>query len=116
MRAQGASRAPIGAPGHISEEDWVALLEHGGFPEPFRKRDAKFTQRWHDRRRSQLVEHDLPRLACVRDPAVMQMLALLLSDSSARPLSYSDLSRQLGVSVDTITRWIELLVDLQYGF
>ena len=33
--------APIGAPAHISEEDWVALLEHGGFPEPFRKREAK---------------------------------------------------------------------------
>src|SRR3569833_1062558 len=108
--------SPIGAPGHISEEDWVALLEHGGFPEPFRKRDAKFTQRWHDRRQAQLVEHDLPRLASVRAPALLQMLALLLSDSSARAISYSHLGRQLGVSVDTITRWIELLIDLQYGF
>jgi uncharacterized protein len=110
------AESPIGAPGHISDEDWVALLEHGGFPEPFRKRDAKFTQRWHDRRQSQLTGHDLPRLASVRDPALLQMLAVILSDNSARPLSYSDLSRQLGVAVDTITRWVELLVDLQFGF
>jgi predicted AAA+ superfamily ATPase len=110
------AESAIGAPGHISDEDWVALLEHGGFPEPFRKRDAKFTQRWHDRRQSELTERDLPRLAAVRDPALMQILALLLSEASAKALSYSDLSRQLGVSVDTITRWVELLVDLQYGF
>ncbi len=108
--------SPIAASGHISDEDWVALLEHGGFPEPFRKRDAKFTQRWHDRRRVQLTAHDLPRLASVRDPDRMQMLAVILSDNSAEPLSYSRLGRQLGVSVDTVTRWVELLVDLQFGF
>lgn len=108
--------SPLAAPGHISEDDWVALLEHGGFPEPFRKRDAKFTERWHARRQSDLIEHDLPRLAAVRNSSALQMLALLLADRSATPLVYSDLSRQLGVSVDTMTRWIELLVDLQYGF
>jgi len=108
--------SPIKAPTNISEEDWVTLLEHGGFPEPFRKRDAKFTERWHARRQSDLVGHDLPRLAGVRNSSALQMLALLLADRSASPLVYSDLSRQLGVSVDTMTRWIDLLVDLQYGF
>jgi len=108
--------SPIKAPANISEEDWFALREHGGFPEPFRKRDPKFTERWHARRQSDLIEHDLPRLAAVRNPSLLQMLALLLADRSATPLVYSDLSRRLGVSVDTVTRWIELLVDLQHGF
>ncbi len=93
------------------------LLEHGGFPEPFRKRDAKFTQRWHDRRQSELIEHDLPRLAAVRDPALhADTGACCCRSVPPRRSVYSDLSRQLGVSVDTITRWVELLVDLQYGF
>jgi uncharacterized protein len=108
--------APVEAPTFVSEEDWIALLEHGGFPEPFRRRDAKFTQRWHDRRHTELIQHELPRLAAVRDPACLQMLGLLLSEQSARPVIYSDLSRQLGLSVDTVTRWVELLVELQYGF
>ena len=30
----------------ISEEDWQALLEHGGFPEPFVQRSSRFSQRW----------------------------------------------------------------------
>jgi predicted AAA+ superfamily ATPase len=108
--------SPVKTPTSISDEDWAALLEHGGYPEPFRKRDPKFTQRWHARRQSQLIEHDLPRLASVRDPAIVQMLALLLSQCSATPLNYSDLSRELSVTVDTVKRWLDLLVDLQHGF
>ena len=46
----------------------------------------------------------------------MQMLALLLAERSATHLIYSDLSRELGVTVDTIRRWLDLLVGLQYGF
>ena len=108
--------SPVKTPTSISDEDWAALLEHGGYPEPFRKRDPKFTQRWHARRQSELIEHDLPRLASVRDPAIVQMLALLLSQCSATPLNYSDLSRELSVTVDTVKRWLDLLVDLQHGF
>jgi len=103
-------------PAGISDEDWAALLEHGGFPEPFRKRDAHFTHRWQTRRQQELIENDLPRLAAVRDPAIVQMLALLLSERSATPLIYSDLSHELGVTVDTIRRWLDLLVRLQFGF
>jgi predicted AAA+ superfamily ATPase len=108
--------SPVKAPATITDEDWSALLEHGGYPEPFRRRDPKFTQRWHARRQSELLEHDLPRLAAVRDPALVQMLAWLLAERSATSLNYSDLSRELGVTVDTVRRWLDLLVGLQYGF
>jgi predicted AAA+ superfamily ATPase len=108
--------SPVKPPATISDEDWSALLEHGGYPEPFRRRDPKFTQRWRARRQSELIEHDVPTLAAVRDPALVQMLAWLLSECSATPLIYSDLSRELNVSVDTVRRWLDLLVGLQYGF
>src|SRR5439155_23836242 len=39
--------SPIKAPAAISDDDWAALLEHGGFPEPFEKRDPRFTRRWN---------------------------------------------------------------------
>jgi hypothetical protein len=108
--------SPVKPPTSISDEDWSALLEHGGYPEPFRKREPRFTQRWQVRRQSELIEHDLPRLASVRDPAIVQMLALLLAARSATPLIYSDLSRELQVTVDTVRRWMDLLVGLQFGF
>jgi len=31
-------------PQPIGEADWQALLEHGGFPEPFITRDKRFTR------------------------------------------------------------------------
>jgi uncharacterized protein len=108
--------SPVKSPNNISDEDWSALLEHGGYPEPFRKRDPRFTRRWQARRQMELIEHDLPRLAAARDPAALQMLALSLSERSATSLIYSDSSRQLGVAVETVERWVELLVRLQWGF
>jgi predicted AAA+ superfamily ATPase len=108
--------SPVRAPAAISDADWAALLEHGGFPEPFAKRDPRFTRRWYAKRQQELLESDLLRLAAVRNPAIVQMLALLLAERSATRLVYSELSRELGVSVDTIRRWMGLLVGLQYGF
>ena len=108
--------SPVKPPTNITDADWTALLEHGGYPEPFRKRDPRFTRRWHLRRQAQLLEHDLPGLAAVRDPAIVQLFAQLLSARSATPLIYSDSSRQLGVTVDTVRRWLHLLVEVQHGF
>jgi predicted AAA+ superfamily ATPase len=110
------SGSPVTAPAAISDADWAALLEHGGFPEPFAKRDPRFTRRWHAKRQQEFLESDLLRFSAVRDPALLQMLAVLLAERSAAHLIYSDLSRELGVTVDTIRRWLDLLVALQYGF
>jgi predicted AAA+ superfamily ATPase len=106
----------VKAPAATSDADWAALLEHGGFPEPFAKRDRRFTYRWYARRQQELLDGDLPRFAAVRDPTIIQMLALLLAERSGTPLVYSDLSRELGVTVDTIRRWMDVLVGLQQGF
>jgi len=103
-------------PAAASDADWAALLEHGGFPEPFVKRDPRFTHRWYARRQQELLDGDLPRCAAVRDPAIITMLALLLAERSGTPLVYSDLSRELGVTVDTIRRWMDVMVGLQHGF
>jgi predicted AAA+ superfamily ATPase len=108
--------SPVKAPVAISDADWAALLEHGGFPEPFAKRDPRFTRRWHLKRQQELLDGDLLKLAAVRNPAIVQTLALLLAERSATRLVYSDLSRELGVTVDTIRRWMGLLGGLQYGF
>ena len=108
--------SPIHPPTAIADEDWAALVEHGGFPEPFLNRDARFTRRWHARRQHESVGTELFSLASVREFPTLQLLALLLSERSGTQLFYSHLSRELGVSVDTIRRWVGLLVRTQYGF
>jgi hypothetical protein len=112
----GTIAAPVQPPAAISDEDWAALIEHGGFPEPFLRRDPRFTRSWQARRQQELLANDLFELAPVHDPAIVRMLALLLSERSSSPLCYSQLSRELSVTVDTVRRWVQLLVRAQLGF
>ena len=107
---------PIRPPRPIAEDDWQALQLHGGFPEPFLKRDARFTRRWRSLRHDQLVREDVRDVAQIQDIGALETLTLLLMERSARQLVYSSLSHQIGVSVDTIRRWIDLLHRLHFGF
>lgn len=103
-------------PRPIAEDDWQALLRHGGFPEPFLKRDERFTRRWRSLRRDQLVREDVRDVAQVQDLGALETLVMLLEERSSQQLIYSSLSREIGVTVDTVRRWIELLGRLHVGF
>jgi len=100
----------------IKKADWDALWEHGGFPEPFLRREARFTRRWRSLRLMQLSREDLRDVTSVRDLGSMETLMELLSERSAQQLVYSNLAAEIQVSVDTIRRWIDLLARMHYGF
>ncbi len=106
----------IQAPAEIASADWDALWEHGGFPEPFLRRDSRFTRRWRSLRQEQLSREDLREIAQVTDLGTMETLMQLLAERSAQQLVYSGLAREIQVSVDTVKRWIDLLARLHYGF
>ena len=55
-------------------------------------------------------------MAILQHPGVMETLAHILAETSSQQLVYSNLSREIGVAVDTVKRWIDLLVRLHYGF
>jgi hypothetical protein len=103
-------------PAEIATSDWDALWEHGGFPEPFFRRESRFTRRWRSLRQEQLSHEDLREVAQVTDLGTMETLMQLLAERSAQQLVYSSLAREIQVSVDTVKRWIDLLARLHYGF
>jgi hypothetical protein len=103
-------------PAELADADWEALLVHGGFPEPFLKRDLRFTRRWRSLRREQLSREDLRDVAHVTDIGAMETLMEILAERTARQLVYASLSREIGVAIDTVKRWIDLLGRLHYGF
>lgn len=108
--------SPVRAPKDVSDADWHALLEHGGFPQPFLERDSRFTRRWRSLRQDQLTKGDLRDIAQVQEIGLMETLALILAEHSSRQLVYSSLSSEIGIAVDTMRRWIDLLARLHYGF
>lgn len=103
-------------PGPIAERDFAALWEHGGYPEPFLKRDARFTRRWAGLRQQQLLREDLRDLTQIHEIAQIEVLVNLLRERSGGQLVYSNLAGEVQVSVDTIRRWVDTLCGLHLGF
>lgn len=112
----GLPAREIQAPGKIAAPEWDALWEHGGFPEPFLRRDSRFTRRWRSLRQEQLAREDLRDLSRVTDLGTMETLMELLAERTAQALVYANLAREIQVSVDTVKRWVDLLARMHYGF
>lgn len=106
----------IRPPREIDEDDWSALVVHGGFPEPFLKRDPRFTNRWRSLRHEQLSKEDLRDITRVQELGAIEVLMRVLEERSAQQLVYSNLATEIGVAVDTIRRWVDLLGRLHLGF
>ena len=96
--------------------DFEALWRHGGYPEPFLRRDARFSRRWRARRLEQLVREDIRDLTQVRQRDQMHLLVERLGGASARQLVYAARAAQVGVTIDTLRRWVAALCDLHLGF
>jgi hypothetical protein len=116
LARQTVPDVPVRKPARIDDADWEALLEHGGFPQPFVRRDARFTRRWRELRMIQLVREDLRDLTRVQELERIGTLATLLLERSGGQLSFASLAQDLAVSPDTTRRWIEVLATLHHGF
>lgn len=106
----------IRPPTPLSSEEWEALLEHGGYPEPFLARSQRFSRRWRRTRAAQLFKEDLRDLTRIQQLDLMLNLGRLLEGRSGEQLVYSSLARTLRVSENTVRSWISTLVSLHFGF
>jgi len=100
----------------LPDKEFSALWEHGGYPEPFLKRDRRFSLRWRELRREQLLREDIRDLTRVQELGQIAVLEAILSERSSAQLVYSSLAGEVNVSIDTIRRWIETLCSLHHGF
>lgn len=96
--------------------DFEALWSYGGFPEPFVKRSPQFSRRWQNLRLVQLLREDVRDMTQISQLDQLELLARLLIARSGQQLIYSNLARQIQVSVDTVRRWITILGNLHLGF
>jgi len=100
----------------ITDEDWEALIAYGGFPEPFVQRSRKFSNRWQAMRRDQLFREDIRDGTKIQELAQMELLSELLPNQAAQSMDYQSLAKKVGVSNDTIRRWLEVLKSFYYCF
>jgi len=113
---QGAPQRLVRPPRRLADAAWTALLEHGGYPEPFLKRDRAFSLSWRRLRSAQLLREEVRELTRIHELAQLEHLGLLLAERSASSLVLSSLANDVQVSVDTARRWVETLSSLHWGF
>ena len=106
----------IRPPHPIAEADFAALWTHGGYPEPFLKRDPQFTRRWSALRQQLLVREEIRDLTRIHELAQIEALVSLLLDRSSDRLVYKNLAQEVQVTIDTLRRWIETLCGFHLGF
>ena len=106
----------IHAPRPVADADWDALWDHGGFPEPFTRRDRRFTVRWRKLRREQLFREDLRDLTKIADLTGVRILSELLLARAGNQIVTSSLAREIGVAETTVKTWTATLEYFYEGF
>jgi predicted AAA+ superfamily ATPase len=92
------------------------LLQFGGFPEPFLKKDAAFVARWQVERKERLIKEDIRDLSLVRDISQLQVLADMLPERVGSLFSINAIRQDLQVNHATLTRWVETLELFYYCY
>jgi predicted AAA+ superfamily ATPase len=106
----------IRLPQKIKDHDFDALWTHGGYPEPFLKRDMRFGRQWQKLRLQQLLREDVRDLTKIAHLDQLETLVNVLQHSSANQLIYTNLANDVQISIDTARRWINTLCNLHLGF
>ncbi len=104
------------SPRALSENEWSALWTYGGFPEPFVRRDARFSHRWQNLRQSQLLREDVRELTRIQEIDQLIALSRILGSRSGQQVVYASLAKEVRVSENTVRTWIGTLSALHHGF
>ena len=106
----------VRTPRELPAEEWRALLDFGGFPEPFTRRSRRFSTRWNCLRDEQLLRDDVRDLSRVAELGQLSVLAELLRNRSGEQIVYRSLSGEVKADEKTVKSWVGVLKSLYYGF
>lgn len=97
-------------------QNMVDLLEYGGFPEPYLKKDSTSLHRWHRQRRERIVYSDIRDLENVKEISNIELLIQALPERVGSPLSRKNLAQDLQVDFKTVEKWITILENVYYCY
>jgi predicted AAA+ superfamily ATPase len=95
-------------PADRAERLWL----RGGFPDAFTARDEGASRRWREQFISTYLERDIPLLGPRIPAATLRRLWTMLAHEQGQLLNAARLASALGLSGQTVARYIDLLCDL----
>ncbi len=100
---------PTAGAGAATLPDVFDRIVRGGFPRLLHA-DAPPVGAWYDAYLQTYVERDVRSLMNIRNLADFSRFLRVAASRTGRLLNYSDIARDVGVTVNTIKDWLELLV------
>ena len=100
----------------LPENDFSNLYRYGGFPDLYFNHSDQFSNLWQETRFKQLFHDDIRNLANLQEIYSLEMLAILIKEQAGQLLNYSSLAKKIGVTGQTISRWINILDRFYYCF
>lgn len=97
-----------------TEKYFEKLSAFGPFPEPLFAASKRTLNLWQRSRVERIIREDLRDISRLPELSQVEMLASLLPERVASPLSIQSLSEDLEVSYTTVKRWVKYLQELYY--
>jgi uncharacterized protein len=92
------------------------LLTRGGFPELYLAEDDVSADRWRMQYIDGLVRNDILDFEKIHDFKAIQVVFELLRSRVGSPLSYQSLSEDVGISPNTVKKYIQIFESLYIVF
>ena len=99
-----------------TEADLVRFLERGGFPEPFLADSDTDADRWRREYINDLIRIDVLDFEKIHDFKAIQTVFELLRRRVGSPVSYASLAEDVGISPNTVKKYISVFEDLYIVF
>ncbi len=98
------------------QDDFLELLQLGGFPEPYFSKSKIEAKRWSVNYRSLLVNQESPAIGTISDLSKLELLSLRLPELVGSPLSLNALREDLQVAHKTVSRWLDIFENIYMIF
>jgi len=92
------------------------FLQRGGFPEPFLDQDPIDASRWRLQYVDSLLRIDVLEFENIHNVNAIRLVFELLRDRVGSPISYSSIAEDVGISPNTVKKYIQILEALYIVF
>jgi len=92
------------------------LISNSGFPEPYLSTDDIDVQRWRRQYTEDLIKIDVLEFENVHHIKNVKLLFELLQLRVGSPLSYQSLAKDIGIAINTVKKYLQILETLYIIF
>jgi uncharacterized protein len=103
-------------PHELASGTFSNLYKYGGFPDPYSNKNDQYYNMWNATRFKQLIYEEIKSIANLQEIYLLETLAEILKSQAGQMLNRSNIAKKIGVTSQTVSRWINILDRFYYCF